>query len=131
MATKTKKLTIDQMLQGIAELTVLELSELVSEIEKKFNVSATPVMTEQSVEVEANTEKEEEEQTNFSVVMTDFGDKKIHVIKAVRTKTSESLIDCKKAVEALGSPLMEGMSKDEADEFARLLMDVGATVEVK
>lgn len=130
MATKNKKLTTDQILQAVAELTVLELSELVSAIEDKFNVSAAPVMTTQTVEVAVDTEKEEE-QTAFSVVMTDFGDKKIHVIKAVRTKTSESLIDCKKAVEALGSPLMEGMSKDEADEFARLLMEVGATVEVK
>lgn len=129
MATKKKKLTTDQILQAVAELTVLELSELVSAIEEKFNVSATPVMTEQPAEVVV--EEKEEEQTAFSVVMTDFGDKKIHVIKAVRTKTSESLIDCKKAVEALGSPLMEGMSKDEADEFARHLMEAGATVEVK
>lgn len=130
MATKKKKLTIDQMLQGISELTVLELSELVSAIEEKFNVSATPVMPAQTVQVEVETEKEEE-QTEFSVVMTDFGDKKIHVIKAVREKTGESLLVCKKAVEALGIPLMEGMSKDDADEFAGKLAEVGATVEVK
>jgi len=129
MATKTKKLTINQMLNGIAELTVLELSELVKAIEDKFNVSATPAMTTQTVEVAV--EEKEEEQTDFSVVMTSFGDKKIHVIKAVRTKTQESLIDSKKLVENLGIPLMEGMSKADADDFADKLAAVGATVEVK
>lgn len=129
MATKTKKLTIVQILQGVAELTVLELSELVTAIEDKFDVSATPVMTTQTVEIAA--EEKEEEQTNFSVVMTSFGDKKIHVIKAVREKTKDNLINCKKAVEALGVPLMEEMSKADAEDFADKLSAVGATVEVK
>ena len=129
MATKTKKLTIDQILQGVAELTVLDLSELVKAIEDKFGVSATAVAPA-TVEV-AKVEEKEEEQTDFSVVMSSFGDKKIHVIKAVRTKTQESLIDSKKLVENLGIPLMEGMSKADADDFADKLAAVGATVEVK
>lgn len=131
MATKTKtktKLNIDQILQGVAELTVLELSELVTAIEEKFNVSATPVMTGPVVEVVE--EVKEEEQTEFSVVISDFGVKKIQVIKAVREQTKENLMICRDKVAALGI-LEEGMSEADAIEFAGKLTAVGATVEVK
>lgn len=128
MATKTKKLTIAQMLQGVAELTVLELSEFVGAIEDKFNVSATPV-TAQAVTVEAETEKEVE-QTQFEVVMNDFGTKKIMVIKALRGLTDLSLMDSKKAIEA-GGTLVENLSKGDAEAFAKKLSDEGANVEVK
>lgn len=126
-ATKTK-LNIDQILQGVAELTVLELSELVTAIEEKFNVSATPVATGPVVEVVE--EIKEEEQTEFSVVISDFGMKKIQVIKAVREQTKESLMVCRDLVAALGI-LQEGMSEADAIEFAAKLTAVGATVEVK
>lgn len=126
MATK-KKLTIDQMLQGIAELTVLELSELVGAIEDKFNVSATPVT--QTVTVEAETEKEVE-QTQFEVFLHDFGAKKILVIKALRGLTDLSLMDSKNAIDA-GGVLAENLSKADAEQFAKKLSDQGANVEVK
>lgn len=126
MATK-KKLTIDQMLQGIAELTVLELSELVGAIEDKFNVSATPVT--QTVTVEAETEKEVE-QTQFEVFLHDFGAKKILVIKALRGLTDLSLMDSKNAIDA-GGVLAENLSKADAEQFAKTLSDQGANVEVK
>ena len=128
MATKTKKLTIVQMLQGIAELTVLELSELVKAIEDKFNVSAAPVATG-VVAVEAETEKEVE-QTQFEVFLHDFGQKKILVIKALRGLTDLSLMDSKKAIEA-GGALVENLSKGDAEAFAKKLSDEGANVEVK
>jgi large subunit ribosomal protein L7/L12 len=128
-ATKTIKLTIAQMLQVIAEMTVLELSELVKAIEEKFNVSAMPVMTGPAVEVVE--EKEEEVQTEFLVVMSDFGSNRIQVIKAVREQTKESLMVCRDMVTNLGQPLQEGMSEGDATEFASKLTAVGATVEVK
>lgn len=128
MTTKTKKLTIAQLLQGVAELTVLELSEFVGAIEEKFNVSATPVPA-QAVAVEAETEKEAE-QTQFEVFMNDFGSKKILVIKALRGLTDLSLMDSKKAIEA-GGTLVENLSKGDAEAFAKKLSDEGANVEVK
>ena len=126
---KSTKSTKDDMLQQIAEMTVLELSELVSAIEEKFNVSATPVIPAQTMEVAVETEKEVE-QTEFKVVLHDFGVKKIMVIKALRTLTDLSLMDSKKVIEA-GGALREGMSKDEANKFAETLAAAGANVEVQ
>lgn len=129
MATKKKKLIIEQMLEGIAALTVLELSELIGAIEEKFNVSATPVMTAQTVQVEEEAVKEEA-QTEFEVFLHDFGVKKIMVIKALRGLTDLSLMDSKKAIEA-GGILQEGLSQEAANKFAETLVKEGANVEVR
>jgi len=119
--------TKEDVLEFISGLSVLELSELVKEFEEKFGVSAQPVaVAGGAVAGEAAAEK-----TEFDVVLTDVGAKKIGVIKAVRALTGLGLKEAKEACEGLPSTIKEGVDKDAAEEAKAALEEAGATVEVK
>ena len=119
--------TKEDVLEFISGLSVLELSELVKEFEEKFGVSAQPVaVAGGAVGVEAA-----EEKTEFDVILTDVGAKKIGVIKAVRALTGLGLKEAKDACEALPSTIKEGVDKETADEAKAALEEAGAVVEVK
>jgi len=119
--------TKEDVLEFISGLSVLELSELVKEFEEKFGVSAQPVaVAGGAVAGEAAAEK-----TEFDVVLTDVGAKKIGVIKAVRALTGLGLKEAKEACEGLPSTIKEGVDKDSAEEAKAALEEAGATVEVK
>lgn len=119
--------TKEDVLEFISGLSVLELSELVKEFEEKFGVSAQPVaMAGGAVAGEVA-----EEKTEFDVILTDSGAKKIGVIKVVRALTGLGLKEAKDACEALPSTIKEGVDKDTAEEAKKALEEAGATVEVK
>jgi large subunit ribosomal protein L7/L12 len=120
--------TKEDVLEFISGLSVLELSELVKEFEEKFGVSAQPVAV---AGVAGDAGAAAAEQTEFNVVLTDAGAKKIGVIKAVRALTGLGLKEAKEACEALPSTIKEGVDKDTAEEAKAALEEAGATVEVK
>jgi large subunit ribosomal protein L7/L12 len=128
-------LTKEEILEGIAGLTVLELSELVKDFEEKFGVSAAaPVAVAATVPGAGGAGEAagaEEEQTEFTVVLTGAGDKKIQVIKEVRALTSLGLKEAKDLVDGAPKPVLERVSKDEADKAKAKLEEAGATVEVR
>ena len=119
--------TKEDVLEFISGLSVLELSELVKEFEEKFGVSAQPV----AVAGGAVAGEVAEEKTEFDVVITDAGAKKIAVIKAVRALTGLGLKEAKTAAEELPSTIKEGISKEDAEAAKAELEAAGATVEVK
>jgi len=124
-------ITKDDVIEFIANMSVLELSELVKQMEEKFGVSAAaPVAIAAAGPVDAGA-AEAEEQTEFDVIMTSFGDKKIQVIKEVRAITGLGLKDAKTLVESVPVPVKEGVAKDEADKILNQLQDAGAQAEVK
>ena len=116
----------EEVLEFISGLSVLELSELVKEFEEKFGVSATPVAV-----VAGGGAAAVEEKTEFDVILTSTGAKKINVIKAVRVITGLGLKEAKAAVDGIPSTLKEGISKDEAEAAKKALEEAGASVEVK
>ena len=121
--------TKEDVLEYIAGLSVLELSELVKEFEEKFGVSAQPVAV---AGVAAGGEAAAaEEKTEFDVVLTGAGAKKINVIKAVRALTGLGLKEAKEAVESVPSTIKEGVDKETAEEAKKQLEEAGATVELK
>jgi len=119
--------TKEDVLEYISGLSVLELSELVKEFEEKFGVSAQPV----AVAGGAVAGEAAAEQTEFDVILTDVGAKKIGVIKAVRALTGLGLKEAKEACEGLPSTIKEGVDKDAAAEAKTALEEAGAVVEVK
>ena len=120
--------TKEDVLEFISGLSVLELSELVKEFEEKFGVSAQPVAVAGGA---AAGGEAAEEKTEFDVILTDVGAKKIGVIKAVRALTGLGLKEAKDACEALPSTIKEGVDKETADEAKAALEEAGAVVEVK
>lgn len=120
--------TKEDVLEFISGLSVLELSELVKEFEEKFGVSAQPVAVAGGAAAGADAASE---QTEFDVVITNAGAKKIGVIKAVRALTGLGLKEAKEACEALPSTIKEGVDKEAAEEAKAALEEAGATVEVK
>ena len=123
-------------LQAIKEqldsLTLLEAAELVKTLEDAWGVSAAaPVAMAGPMAAAGATEEVAEEQTEFDVVITDAGAKRINVIKAVRALTSLGLKEAKEVVETLPATVMQGISKDAADEAKAQLTEAGAAVEVK
>ena len=132
MADKT--LTKEQILDGIANLTVVELSELLKDFEERFGVTAAaPVAVAAAPAAGGGGEaaSAEEEQTEFDVVLTAAGDKKIQVIKEVRALTSLGLKEAKDLVDSAPKPVLERVSKDDAEKAKAQLEGAGATVEVK
>ena len=116
----------------IKNMTVLELSEFVKELEELFGVSAAAPMAFAAMPGAAAAEAAPvEEQTEFPVVITGVGDKKIQVIKEVRAITSLGLKEAKDLVEKLPGIVKEAIPKEEADTIAKQLMEAGATVEIK
>ncbi len=118
-----------QVLDIIKEMTVLELSELVKEFEEVFGVTAAaPVAVAGAAPAAA---EEAEEKTEFDVILTGAGDKKIQTIKVVRTITKLGLKEAKELVDGCPKPLVEGVSKDEAESIKAKIEEAGATVEIK
>lgn len=122
-------ITKEDVLEFISNLSVLELSELVKEFEEKFGVSAAPVMVAGGAAAAGGGAAEEK--TDFNLVLTDAGDKKINVIKVVRAITGLGLKEAKDAVEGTPSVLKEGMSKEDAEKAKKELEEAGAKVELK
>ncbi|EGA4941776.1 50S ribosomal protein L7/L12 [Campylobacter jejuni] len=120
----------EDVLEYISNLSVLELSELVKEFEEKFGVSAAPVMVAGGA-VAGGAVAAAEEKTEFDIVLTDSGAKKIEVIKIVRALTGLGLKEAKDAVEQTPSTLKEGVAKAEAEEAKKQLEEAGAKVELK
>jgi len=124
-------MTREEILQAIENMTVLELAELVKELEEKFGVSAAaPVAMAMPAAGGAGADAAEE-QTEFDVVLTSAGQKKIGVIKVVREITGLGLKEAKELVDSAPKPVKEGVSKDEAEEIKAKLEEAGATVELK
>ena len=124
------KLTNEDILNAIADMSVMNVVELVSAMEEKFGVSAAAVAAA-PVAVAAEASAAAEEKTEFNVVLTSFGDKKVAVIKAVRTITGLGLKEAKDLVESAPSPIKEGAPKGEADDLKKQLEEAGASVELK
>jgi large subunit ribosomal protein L7/L12 len=128
-------LTKEQILDGIASLSVLQLSELLKEFEERFGVTAAaPVAVAAAPAAgggEAAAGGAEEEQTEFDVVLSSAGDKKIQVIKEVRSLTSLGLKEAKDLVDSAPKPVLEKVSKDDAEKAKAALEGAGATVELK
>lgn len=127
-------LTKSQILDGIAELSVLELSELLKEFEERFGVTAAaPVAVAAAVPAGGGGDAApaEEEQTEFDVILTAAGEKKIQVIKEVRALTSLGLKEAKDLVDSAPKPVLEKVNREDADKARAALEGAGATVEVK
>ncbi|MCK5914893.1 MAG: 50S ribosomal protein L7/L12 [Deltaproteobacteria bacterium] len=124
-------ITKEDVIQFIENMSVLELSELVKELEEKFGVSAAAPMAAAAMPAAGGDAAAAVEQTEFDVVLTSFGEKKIQVIKAVREITGLGLKEAKAAVEAVPNAIKEAISKDEAEEIVKKLEEVGASAEVK
>lgn len=125
-------LTKDQILDGISELSVLELSELLKEFEERFGVTAAaPVAVAAAPAAGGGAEAEAEEKTEFDVILTGAGDKKIQVIKEVRSLTSLGLKEAKDLVDSAPKPVIEKANKDDAEKAKAQLEAAGATVELK
>ncbi len=116
----------DDILNAIADMSVMDVVELVEAMEEKFGVSAAAAVAVAGGDAGGAAE----EQTEFDVVMTSFGEKKVAVIKAVRGATGLGLKEAKTMVEALGA-VKEGVEKAEAEELKKLLEEAGASVEIK
>ena len=121
-------LSKDDILNAVAELTVMELVDLIAAFEEKFGVSAAAVAVAAGPAAAA---APVEEQTEFNVVMTSFGANKVNVIKAIREITGLGLKEAKDMVEGAPSVVKEGISKDDAAALKKKLEEAGATVEVK
>ena len=132
MAAKTTKITKEDVIAFISNMTVLELSELIEELENKFNVSAAaPVAAVAPAAGEQPQQAEEAEKTEFDVMLTGIGDKKIQVIKVVRAVTNLGLKEAKEVVDNVPSKVREGVSKEDAESIVKQLEEVGAVVEIK
>ena len=114
----------------LSDLTVMEAAELSTMLEEKWGVSAAAPVAVAAAPVAADAAAVEE-QTEFSVVLVSFGEKKINVIKEVRAITALGLKEAKDLVESAPSPIKEGIEKDEADKIKERLEAAGATVEIK
>jgi large subunit ribosomal protein L7/L12 len=121
----------DEILDSIANLTVLELSELLTAFEEKFGVTAAAPMAVAVAGGAAAAAPAEEEKDEFDVVLTEAGAQKIQVIKVVRELTSLGLKEAKDLVDAAPKPVLEKVTKDQAEAAKAKLAEAGATVEVK
>ena len=125
-------ITKDDVIEFISNMSVLELSELVTEMEEKFGVSAAaPVAMMAAGPADGAAGGQAEEKTEFDVVLIGYGEKKIAVIKEVRAITGLGLKDAKDLVDGLPKPVKEGVAKDEAEKIKAQLEEAGAQVEVK
>ncbi len=124
--------TKEEVLEAIANMSVLELSELLSEFEEKFGVTAAaPVAAVAAAAPAAGGDDAAEEKDAFDVVLTAAGEKKINVIKEVRGLTSLGLKEAKELVESAPKPVLEGASKEDAEKAKEALEAAGASVEIK
>lgn len=127
----SKQITKEEVVKFIEGMTVLELSELVKELEKKFGVSAAAPVAMAAAPAGADAAAAAEEKTEFDVILTGFGEQKIQVIKVVRAITGLGLKEAKDLVEGIPKPIKEAISKDEAADIKKKIEEVGGTVDVK
>jgi large subunit ribosomal protein L7/L12 len=123
----------DDVVKFIENMTVLELANLIKELEEKFGVSAAAVAAPMAMAMPGagGAAAPAEEQTEFDVILTNAGEKRINVIKVVREVTGLGLKEAKDFVDALPKPVKEGVPKNEAEEIKKKLEEAGATAEVK
>jgi large subunit ribosomal protein L7/L12 len=122
----------DEILETIANMTVMEVVDLIEAMEEKFGVSAAVAAMPVAAGVgEAGAAPEVEEQTEFDVVMTSFGANKVPVIKVARALTGLGLKEAKEMVEGVPSTIKEAVSREEAEDVKKQLEEAGATVEIK
>ncbi len=123
--------TKEDVIEFVSNMSVLELSELVKELEDKFGVSAAAPVAVAAGPVAGAVHAEAEEKTEFDVILSEIGDKKIQVIKAIRAITGLGLKEAKAVVDGAPKPVKEGVSKEEAEEVKKQLEEAGASVEIK
>lgn len=121
----------EEILDAIANMTVMEVVELIEAMEEKFGVTAAAAVAAAPMGAAGGEAAAAEEQTEFDVVLASFGENKVSVIKAVRGLTGLGLKEAKEAVESAPNTLKEGVAKEEAEEAKKLLEEAGATVEIK
>jgi large subunit ribosomal protein L7/L12 len=124
-------LSKDDILNAIAEMSVMEVVELVAAMEEKFGVSAAAAIAVAAPAAGGDAAEAPEEQTEFNVILANSGEKKVNVIKAVRTLTGLGLKEAKDLVDGAPATVKEGVSKAEAEDAKKQLEEAGATVEVK
>jgi len=124
-------LSNDEILDAIAEKSVMDIVDLVSAMEEKFGVSAAAAVAVAAPGAGGDGGGAAEEKTEFDVILTAAGDKKVNAIKAVRAITGLGLKEAKALVDEAPSPIKEGATKEEADDFKKQLEEAGASVEVK
>ena len=125
------EITKDEVVKFIENMTVLELANLIKELEDKFGVSAAAVAAPAAFAAPGTAAAPAEEKTEFDVVLTSAGEKRINVIKVVREVTGLGLKEAKDFVDALPKPVKEGVPKNEAQDIKKKLEEAGATAEVK
>ena len=121
----------EEILDAIANMSVMDVVELISSMEEKFGVSAAGAVAAAPAAAAGVEAAVVEEQTEFDVVLTGFGDKKVGVIKVVRAITGLGLKEAKDAVEGVPSTLKEGVNKEEAESIKKQVEEAGGTVEIK
>jgi len=131
LRNKMADITKDQVIDFIANMSVLEMSELVKDMEEKFGVSAAAAAVATPAAGSGGGEAATEEKTEFDVILTSFGEKKINVIKEIRGITGLGLKEAKEAVESAPKAVKEGVSKEEAEEIKKKLEEAGASAEIK
>ena len=124
-------LSKDDILNAIAAMSVMEVVELVAAMEEKFGVSAAAAVAVAAPAASGEAAEAPEEQTEFNVILANSGEKKVNVIKAVRTLTGLGLKEAKDLVDGAPATVKEGVSKAEAEDAKKQLEEAGATVEVK
>ena len=124
-------ITKDQVIEFISNMSVLEMSDLVKEMEEKFGVSAAAAAVAAPAAASGDAAAPVEEKTEFDVILTSIGEKKINVIKEVRGITGLGLKEAKEAVESAPKAIKEGVPKEEAEEIKKKLEEAGASVEIK
>jgi large subunit ribosomal protein L7/L12 len=124
-------LSQEEILDAISSMTVMDVVELISAMEEKFGVSAAAVAVAAPAAGGGAAAPAAEEQTEFDVVLTGFGENKVSVIKTVRTITGLGLKEAKDAVEGVPTVLKEGVPKAEAEDIKKQLLEAGATVDIK
>lgn len=123
--------TKEELLETIGNMSVLELSELIKEMEEKFGVSAQAAVAAAPAAGAGEAAEAAEEQTEFDVMLSSYGENKVGVIKAVRAVTGLGLKEAKDLVESAPSAVKEGASKDDAESIKSQLEEAGASVELK
>jgi large subunit ribosomal protein L7/L12 len=124
-------ITRDDVVTFIENMTVLELSQFIKDLQERFGVSAAMPMAMQQGGATSTTEAPQEEKTEFDVILSGAGDKKIQVIKVVRAITGLGLKEAKDLVDGAPKPVKEKISKEEAEELKKQLEEVGGAVEIK
>lgn len=125
-----KNITKEDVIEFIANMSVLDLAEFVKELEERFGVSAAAPVAVAATPV-AETKEEAPEKTEFDVILASVGDKKIQVIKEVRAITGLGLKEAKALVDQIPAPVKEAIPKEEAEEIKKKLEEAGATIEIK